>query len=142
MRDIKDEIIDAYTWHCRIEAASYKMMGEMLDDEMVRKRLKRWQISDVYIYGGTYWAAQLYRAIKNYTKVRAVVDRAGRSVLKMDVPVITLEELQKIYVKEKVIITPPRFYREVKNELAQFIELNNILYLGAFLEGVSRGEMG
>ena len=65
MRDIKDEIIDAYTWHCRIEAASYKMMGEMLDDEMVRKRLKRWQISDVYIYGGTYLAAQLYRAIKN-----------------------------------------------------------------------------
>ncbi len=142
MRDIKDEIIDAYTWHCRIEAASYKMMGEMLDDEMVRKRLKRWQISDVYIYGGTYLAAQLYRAIKNYTKVRAVVDRAGRSVLKMDVPVITLEELQKIYVKEKVIITPPRFYREAKNELAQFIELNNILYLGEFLEGVSRGEMG
>jgi hypothetical protein len=142
VRDIKDEIIDAYTWHCRIEAASYKMMGEMLDDEMVRKRLKRWQISDVYIYGGTYLAAQLYRAIKNYTKVRAVVDRAGRSVLKMDVPVITLEELQKIYVKEKVIITPPRFYREAKNELAQFIELNNILYLGEFLEGVSRGEMG
>lgn len=136
MADIKDTIIDEYTWHCRIEAESYKMMGKMLDEDMVRERLKQYNISDVYIYGGTYLAAQLYRAIKGHVNVRAIVDRAGRSVMKTGVPVINLEEFRKSYVKEKVIITPPRFYREAKDELVQFIEPYNILYLGEFLEGV------
>ncbi len=134
---IEEQIIDEYTWHCRIEAESYKMMGKMLDEGMVKERLKQFSISDVYIYGGTYLAAQLYRAIKGHAKVKAIVDQAGRSVLKMDVPVINLEEMRKMYEKEeKVIITPPRFYREAKNELIQFIEPYNILYLGEFLEGV------
>lgn len=133
---IEEQIIDEYTWHYRIETESYKMMGKMLDEEMVRERLKQYNISDVYIYGGTYLAAQLYRAIKEHVNVRAIVDRAGRSAIKAGVPVINLEELRKIYLNENVIITPPRFYREAKDELLQFIEPYNILYLGEFLEGV------
>lgn len=136
MGRIEEQIIDEYTWHCRIEAESYKMMGKMLDEEMVKERLEQYNISDVYLYGGTYLAAQLYRAIKKYTKVKAIVDQAGRSVFKTDVPVINLEELRKMYFNEKVIITPPRFYREAKSELIQFIRPHNILFLGEFLEGV------
>ncbi len=133
---IEEQIIDEYTWHCKIEAESYKMMGKMLDETLIRERLDVYAISDLYIYGGAYLAAQLYRAVKDKVNVKGIVDKEGRSAVKVDIPVIKLEELRELYQDEKVIITPPRFYRAAKRDLSQFIAAENILFLGEFLEGL------
>lgn len=133
---VEEQIIDEYTWHCRIEAESYKMMGKMLDEGLIQERLDLYGISDLYIYGGAYLAAQLYRAVREKVHVKGIVDKEGRSAIKVDIPVIKIEELRKTYRDEKVIITPPRFYRDARRELSQFIRAENILFLGEFLESL------
>ncbi len=135
MNELEEQILDEYIRHCRVEAESYRMMGKMLNEELVRSRLALCSISDVYIYGGTYLAAQLCRAVKDNANIKGIVDKGSRSVVEVNVPVITCEELEKIYINEKIIITPPIFYREIKADLLRFVQEDNILFLGEFLEG-------
>ena len=135
-REIEEKILEEYILHYRVEAESYRMMGKMLDEQLVKKRLELYEISDMYIYGGTYLAVQLYRAVGNNANIRGIADKAGKIIVKVNVPVLTLEDLKKESQNEMVIITPPIFYKEIKSELLTFIEEKNILFLGEFLEGL------
>ena len=65
--------MDEYIHQYRVEAESYKMMGKMLDVSFVQRRLDQYNLSDLYLYGGTYLAAQFCRSSEtvSYTHLRA-----------------------------------------------------------------------
>lgn len=132
-----EELIDRYAEDYRIESFSYKMMGKLLEIEKVKKRLKTYGIHELYIYGGGYLGVQLFNAVNAFADVKAVVDKSGS--LSVDVPgirSISIKDLEKQYTNEKIIITPVRYYATVRQDLIRFIDGENILYLGEFLEGV------
>ncbi len=137
MNSIEERILDEYIYQYRVEAESYRMMGKMLDKNLVQQRLEQCGISDLYLYGGTYLAAQLCRCIGDNANLKGIVDKNGRSAVEVNVPIISLDDLRNVYQKEKIIITPPRFYQMIKLELMEFVRENNIIFLGEFLEGLN-----
>lgn len=133
---VEERILNNYMLQYSVAAESYKMMGKMLDEQLVRERLEMCGMQNIYVYGGTFLAVQLCRAVGNNAKILGIVDKAGRTVMKTEIPVITLEDLKKTYTNEKIIVTPPMYYSEIKSELQQFIEEDNIWFLGEFLYGL------
>lgn len=135
--EVLEELIDRYAEDYRIESFSYKMMGKLLETEKVKKRLKIYGIHELYIYGGGYLGVQLYNAVNGFADVKAIVDKSGGiSVDVSGIHSISVKDLEKQYANEKIIITPVRYYAAVRRDLIRFIDGENILYLGEFLEGV------
>lgn len=130
-----EKILDEYVFNYRVEAESYRMMGMMLDEAFVRERLRLYNISDLYIYGGTYLAAQLYRAIQSKVNVKGIIDK-NKQMVNPNEPIFSLEEARKVYSNEKIIITPLKYYKEIYADLIQFVQEKNIIFLGDFLEGL------
>ncbi|MCM1231003.1 MAG: hypothetical protein NC489_12800 [Ruminococcus flavefaciens] len=136
MNEIETRILDEYVLNYRVEAESYRMMGKMLDEAFVCKRLELYDIFDVYIYGGTYLAAQLYRVIQSKVNVKGIIDKNYNVAVNIDVPILALGEARKVYLNEKIIITPIKYYKEICADLLQFVQEKNIILLGDFLEGL------
>lgn len=137
MSNEEELILDYYAQAYRLEMFSYRMMGKLLETDNVHNRLKKNNITELYIYGGGYLGVQLYNAVKPYVDVKAIVDKSGNlSVNVKGIPVISLDKLRTVYKNEKIIITPIKYYKMIKKELVEFINEDNILYLGEFLEGV------
>ena len=138
MNEIEQRILEEYADKSGIEAKSYELMGKMLDEKFVKERLEMFHICDAYIYGGTYMAVQLYRAANKYINIPGIVDKAGMLVINEDVRVITLDDLCECYRGEKVIVTPIRFYSQIKNDLAKFMNSKDIIFIGELLEGIAQ----
>lgn len=137
MEDFEKQLFDIYVEDYRIDSACYKMMGMMLEEERISKRIELHNIESVYIYGGGYLGVQLYNALVKKAKVKAIVDiNGGLSVDVNGIRTITFEDLKKEYTGEKVIITPVKYYQTIKDSLMKFIDEDRILFLGEFLEGI------
>lgn len=136
MEKVEKQILEEYVRDYNIELISYEIMGLMLNEKYVEERLKLFHVESMYIYGGTYMAVQLYRTGRKYATVKGVVDKSGRIVLNDKVTVFTLNEFHKKYDNEKVIITPIRFFQEIRKDLETFIDLQNILSIGELLMGI------
>lgn len=133
---IERQIVEAYVKEYSIAAASYEMMGLMLNNMYVEERIKLFNIENLYIYGGTYMAIQLYKAGRNYANIKGIVDRSGKAVLNETISVLPLDVFQKQYENEKVIVTSIRFFQEIKQDLQLFVNAENILGIGEFLMGI------
>lgn len=129
-------ILEEYARDYSIELMSYEIMGLMLNDKYVEERLKLFNIKSMYIYGGTYMAVQLYRVGKKYTTIKGVVDKSGKIVLNDKISVFTLNEFRERYCGEKVIVTPMRFFQEIRKDLGSFVDLQNILTVGELMLGI------
>ncbi len=136
METIERHIVEAYIRDYSIASASYEMMGLMLNNQYVEERIKLFNIENLYIYGGTYMAVQLYRAGKDYVNIKGIVDKSGGTVVQDLISVLPLDIFQKQYQNEKVIVTSIRFFQEIKQDLQQFIDAENILGIGEFLMGL------
>lgn len=137
MTQEEELILDGYAYAYNLEKYSYQMMGKLLEIEDIKKRLKINKINELYIYGGGYLGVQLYNSVKGYTDVKAIVDKSGGLAVKAEgISVVSFDKLQEIYKGEKIIITPIKYYKSIKEELLRFIDEENILFLGEFIEGV------
>lgn len=130
-------ILDEYIRSYNVSDISYKVMGRMLDEKYVEERLKLFDVKDMYIYGGSYMAVQLYRIGKKYTAVKDVVDKSGQIVLNDSIPVITMDDFYKKYNDEKVIVASIRFFQEIKEELERFVNSKDIIGIGELLLGIA-----
>ncbi len=137
MNKIEREIFENYARDYKIESISYQIMGMMLDEKYVVERLKMFGLNNIYIYGGTYMAIQLYRIGKKHIKIKGIVDKSGRMVLNEKVTVMLLDELKKKYENEFIIVTPLRYYSEIKRELEQFVDTTKIMDIGELLFGIA-----
>ncbi len=137
MNKIEREIFENYARDYKIESISYQIMGMMLDEKYVVERLKMFGLNNIYIYGGTYMAIQLYRIGKKHIKIKGIVDKSGRMVLNEKVTVMLLDELKKKYENEFIIVTPLRYYSEIKRELEQFVDTAKIMDIGELLFGIA-----
>lgn len=132
-----EKIFDYYAKDYKIQFFNYKMMGKLLETENVKKRIEIYNIRDLYVYGGGYLGVQLYNAVKDFVTVKALVDKSGGlSVDVQGIKSISFDGLKENYIDEKIIITPIKYYKEIKKDLEQFIDKRNILFLGEFLEGI------
>ena len=136
MNKTEKEILYLYATDCSIGEISYSLMGKMLDERYVEERLKLFGIKEMYIYAGSYLAVQLYRIANKYISVKGIVDKNGKIPVSDNIPVFLLEDLRKQYNGEKIIITSVRYYIEIEKELEQFIEKNNIIYIGELILGL------
>lgn len=136
MNKIEREIFENYARDYKIESISYQIMGMMLDEKYVAERLKVFGQNNVYIYGGTYMAIQLYRIGKKYIKIKGIVDKSGRMVMNEKVSVMLLDELRQKYENEIIIVTPLRYFNEIKGELEQFVDTARIMDIGELLFGI------
>lgn len=137
MNEMEKQIMEEYAKNYNIEAMSYEMMGKMLDEKYVEQRISMFGISSMYIYGGSYLAIQLYRVAKNFATVKGVVDKSGRLAVNEQISVLTLDEFRKTYNGEKVIITPPRYFQEIRKELETFVDKKEIMDVGEFMMGIA-----
>lgn len=137
MKKIEKEILEAYSRDYKIEAISYEIMGRMLDTNYVGKRLKLFNISSMYIYGGTYMGIQLYRIGKEYVSIKGIVDKYGKIIDNSNISLFNLNEFKKRYKGEKVIITPIRFYDEIRTEIELCVKEENIISIGDLLLGIN-----
>lgn len=136
MNKAERQILEGYVREYHIASASYEMMGLVLNDTYLRERFRLFHIENAYIYGGTYMAVQLYRAGKDYVNIKGIVDKSGGTVVQDLISVLPLDIFQKQYQNEKVIVTSIRFFQEIKQDLQQFIDAENILGIGEFLMGL------
>lgn len=135
--NFEDELFELYVRDYRIEELSYKWMGKLLERERIKKRIDYYDIHELYIYGGGYLGVQLYNAVCDMVNVIGVVDKKG--ILSVDVNgihTISLNDMRNEYNGEKVIITPVKYYENIKNDLKEFVDEGSILFLGDFLEGI------
>lgn len=130
-------ILDEYIRSYNVSDISYKVMGRMLDEKYVEQRLKLFNINDMYIYGGSYMAIQLYRIGVKYTTIKNIVDKSGQSVLNSQIPVISLENLREKYNGEKVVIASVRFFQEISEDLELFVNQKDIIGIGELLLGIA-----
>ena len=137
MLNIPDQLLDAYADELSIAQCSFEIMGKLLDRNYLKKRLEYLAAEELYIYGGGYTGIQFYRACEKLIKVLAIVDKQGCLRLDLaDIPVIDLEGLKQIYKDEIIIITPVRYYQEIRKELLSFVPETKMLFIGEFLEGI------
>lgn len=136
MERVERQILEEYVKEYHIASASYEMMGLMLNDMYLRERFQLFHIENVYIYGGTHMGVQLYRMGRNHVNIKGIIDKAGKSVIKVPISVLPLDTFQKQYQNEKVILTSIRFFQEIKQDLQMFVGPENILGIGEFLMGV------
>lgn len=129
-------ILEEYIRDYNVSDLSYKVMGKMLDEKYVEERLKLFGIDQMYVYGGSYMAVQLYRIAKKHIAVKGVADKSGQIVLNDSIPVITLDEFHKRYDGEKVIVASIRFFQEIKTDLGQFVSEKEIIGIGELLMGI------
>lgn len=136
MDRLEKQILEEYSMAYSVEALSYEIMGKMLDDEYVEERLRKFDITNMYIYGGTYMGIQLYRIGKRYANVLGIVDKYGKILGKDKIPVIMLDEFREVYQGEKIVVTPIRFFEEIFGELEMFVDKKNIIGMGELLLGM------
>ena len=136
MNKIEKEVLNEYARDYSVEATSYEAMGKMLDERYVEERLKAFDINEMYIYGGTYLAIQLYRVGKKYTNIKGIVDRSGKIIMNENIFVVTLDEFKKIYKGEKIIVTPIRYFPQIQNDLTVFVDKKDIISIGELLMGL------
>lgn len=103
MNDAEKRILEDYAFKYSVANMSYNILGRMLDEEYLKKKIRAFGINHMYIYGGTYMAVQLYRASKKHTDIKGIVDKSCRIAINDKVSVITLDEFKEIYNGEKVI---------------------------------------
>lgn len=133
---ISKELIDAYGNEFDIMKLSYNLMGMLLDIESVQKRIDLLGDTELFIYGTDYLGIQLYRAVRDFIKVIAVVNKNGSICLPVhDIPVIDHKQFAEQYHGQKVIITPVKYCQEIRHDLSAFVPDDKMLYLGEFLEG-------
>lgn len=137
MNEIEKQILEEYARKYSVASASYKMLGIMLDERYVEERLKLFGIEQMYIYGGTYMAVQLYRAGKNIVDIKGIVDKSRRVAINDNVPLLTLDEFKEVYSSEKVIVTSIRFFQEIKKDIGLFVNEKDIISVGELLMGVA-----
>jgi len=132
---IEEQILEEYIADYESEAASYRLLGKMLNEEFVYKRLKMFDIQEMYIYGGTYLAAQLYKIAGKYVHVKGIIDKSRKNIVNDDVPIFDIEELRDRYMGEKIIITLIRYYKEIEESLLEFADIDNLFNIGELMEG-------
>lgn len=137
MNENEKQIMEEYVKNGSIDAWMYKIMGRMLDEKYVEKRLSIFGINNMYIYGGTYLAIQLYRVANKFTTVKGIVDKAGRLAINEQVAVFTLDEFRKVYNGETVIVTSLRYFQEIRRELEAFVDKKEIMDVGEFMTGIA-----
>ena len=130
----KDELIDVYGYQTEVYTKSYNMMGRLLDNNFVKREVKRREWSDIYIYGGGYLGIQLYRVISPLVNVLSLVDKKGKLLINNinDIPVMDMSTLRGLYENQPVFITPLRFYREIYHDLKEFVAEDKIIFLEDF----------
>lgn len=135
MKD-KDELIDIYGYQAEIYGKSYSMMGRLLDPNFVKQMTEKGNLSDIYIYGGGYLGIQLYRAISHVVNVLSLVDKKGKLLIDglTDIPIMNMDNFQKKYNNQMVIVTPLKFYREIYHELKEFVSEDKIIFLEEFVK--------
>lgn len=135
MKD-KDELIDIYGYQAEIYGKSYSMMGRLLDPNFVKQMTEKGNLSDIYIYGGGYLGIQLYRAISPVVNVLSLVDKKGKLLIDglTDIPIMNMDNFQKKYNNQMVIVTPLKFYREIYHELKEFVSEDKIIFLEEFVK--------
>lgn len=136
MNEIEKQIMEEYARNYNIEAMSYELLGKMLDEKYVEQRLGMFGIDNMYIYGGTYLAVQLYRVGKKFATVKGVVDKSGRMAINEQVSVLSLDEFRRAYNGEKVIVTPLRYFQKIRKELEIFVDKKEIVDVGEFMMGI------
>lgn len=137
MAEIQEALLDAYAEEINIAVSSYELMGRLLDIGYVKRRLELSGLSEFYIYGGGYLGIQFYNIARKFVKILAVVDKKGALAIDVPyIPVIDINELKKVYKGQKVIITSVKFYREIKNDLSDFVSQDQIMFLGEVLGGI------
>lgn len=135
MKKVEEQILEEYAREYNIASTSYEIMGLMLNSQYVEERLKLFNVESIYIYGGTYMAVQFYRVGKEFINIKGIVDKSRRIVLNEKVAVLTLNELKEKYNDEKIIITPMRYFHEIKEDLQLFVNIENILGIGELMLG-------
>ena len=130
----KDELIDVYGYQTEVYTKSYNMMGRLLDNNFVKREVKRREWSDIYIYGGGYLGIQLYRVISPLVNVLSLVDKKGKLLINNinDIPVMDMSTLRGLYENQPVVITPLRFYREIYHDLKEFVAEDKTIFLEDF----------
>lgn len=132
-----EELIDSYANDAEIALFRFDMIGKMLNSDLIKERILLLGKSELYIYGGGILGIQLYRAVCDFVKVPAVIDKNGKLLLNIpDIPVIDPSEFQKQYHGQKIIITPIIYYEEIRKNLLKFVLKENIVFLGEFLGGI------
>ncbi len=130
------ELIEYYRHEYDIFQNSYYLMGMLLNDDQIIRRVGELSLIECYIYGGGFLGIQTYRVLSRYVSVKAIVD--GRGSLKFDCPdisVIDIEELRNNYRGETIIITPVQFAKEIYSELSRFVENEKLIFLGELVQG-------
>lgn len=136
MNKLEEKILEEYSIGYSAEVISYEVMGRMLDNRYTKERLQLFDIRSMYIYGGTYMAVQLYRIGKQYVDVRGIVDKYGKIIGNHRIPVMMLDELKEKYAGEKIVVTPIRFFQEIKSEIEQFVNKEDIIGIGELFLGM------
>ncbi len=136
MDKIEKQILEEYSTNYSVALLSYEIMGLMLDEKYVEERLRKFDISNMYIYGGTYMGIQLYRIGVKSLNVLGIVDKYGKVLGNDNIQIIMLDELSKIYKDEKIVVTPIRFFEEISKELEIFVAKKNIIGIGELLLGI------
>lgn len=131
-----DELINLYANEVDVLSACYEMMGRLLDERQLDSQIKKFEISELYIYGGGYLGIQFFRAVKDIVHVISVVDKSGKLLIDgLNIPVINFDAFQCEYQNQIVVITSIKHYAEIYNELRNFVPDDKILFLGNFQEG-------
>lgn len=137
MLTIPNELLDAYAEDLAIAECSIEMMGKLLDQEYLKKRLASLNAHELYVYGGGYLGIQFYCACNKLIKILSMVDKQGCLRLNIaDIPVTDLAGLKEAYRDEYIIVTPVRYYQEIQKDLLLFVPKTRILFLGEFLGGI------
>lgn len=137
LNKIEKQILEEYSIGYSVEAMSYEIMGKMLDEEFIEERLRKFEITNLYVYGGTYMGIQLYRIGIKYLNVLGIVDKYGKTLGNDKTAVMMLKELKEKYKDEKIVVTPIRFFREICGELEVFVDKKNIIGIGELVLGLN-----
>jgi len=134
-----EELFDIYVQGYECSQFSYSVMGKLLDEELVNNIVKKHELGDIYIYGGGYLGIQLYNALKDIINVKGIIDKNGKLAVKRDgIVVYSIDELKEIYSGERVIITPIKYYVDIKRDLSEIVKLDKVMFIGELFGEVMR----
>lgn len=128
-------LVDYYRHENDILFNSYNLMGMLLDEQLVERRIKELMLEQCYVYGGGFLGIQCFKAIEKFSDVKGIVDKKG--ILKFDIPrcvCLDFEKFKRKYQGEKIIVTPVQYITEIHRELMEFVSNDNQIFLGEFIQ--------
>lgn len=148
--DDRDKLIDYYSQRFATQDLKFNMMGMLLDDQLINRRIKDFSMDSFYIFGTGPLGLQVYNATVNKCKILGFIDEDKQfyqnsnyawGYRNLGLTVFSPEEVKAKYNGEKILLASFEELEKMRDVCKSFSDEKDIIYINEFLFGGAASDL-